>query len=474
MGGLAAARVLADHFDRVTVLDRDELPAGAVPAEGRCRRAGTRTPCSPAAPTPSPSCSPASSRSSTARGAAIARLQRRPLVPGRRTTGRRQPRSSASSSARAGRSSRRNLRRRVAALPNVTIESRRHGRRARVRRRTGSAASAITTDGIARTLRADLVVDCSGRGSRGAALARGDRLPAPRRRRGAVRRALRDDRRCAAPAGRHRRHVRGRRSSRRRTASGPGSCSRSRATAGSSRSRRASAPTRADRRDELPRHRRDAAGAADRTTSSTRRRTARSGGHAPACRRAGGGGSRSSHAVPAGFVALGDAICSFNPIYGQGMSSAVLQAVRARRRASTRTTTTTGSPRAFYKRAAKVIDNPWKIAVGADFAYPGVHRSEAARHRPRQPLLAARAARGAGVARGQHDLDPRAEPARPTDRVDAARADAYGAACCARGRTAQPHAPKLHDEVQNPGGGAGADAKLRHDRSARKRFVSTR
>jgi hypothetical protein len=24
----------------------------------------------------------------------------------------------------------------------------------------------------------------------------------------------------------------------------------------------------------------------------------------------------------------------------------------------------------FYKRAAKIIANPWKIAVGADFAYP--------------------------------------------------------------------------------------------------------
>ena len=31
MGGLAAARVLADHFDRVTVLERDELPDSAVP-----------------------------------------------------------------------------------------------------------------------------------------------------------------------------------------------------------------------------------------------------------------------------------------------------------------------------------------------------------------------------------------------------------------------------------------------------------
>src|SRR5262249_53589072 len=31
--------------------------------------------------------------------------------------------------------------------------------------------------------------------------------------------------------------------------------------------------------------------------------------------------------VPIGFVALGDSVCSFNPKYGQGMSSAILQAV---------------------------------------------------------------------------------------------------------------------------------------------------
>jgi 2-polyprenyl-6-methoxyphenol hydroxylase-like FAD-dependent oxidoreductase len=72
--------------------------------------------------------------------------------------------------------------------------------------------------------------------------------------------------------------------------------------------------------------------------------------------------------LPVGFIALGDSICSFNPIYGQGMSTAVLQAVALGE-------TIAGGDdvnieRTFYKRAAKVIANPWKIAVGADFAYP--------------------------------------------------------------------------------------------------------
>jgi 2-polyprenyl-6-methoxyphenol hydroxylase-like FAD-dependent oxidoreductase len=70
---------------------------------------------------------------------------------------------------------------------------------------------------------------------------------------------------------------------------------------------------------------------------------------------------------PVGFIALGDAICSFNPIYGQGMSSAVLQAVAL---GETLRADTVRIERAFYNRAAKVIENPWRIAVGADFAYP--------------------------------------------------------------------------------------------------------
>jgi 2-polyprenyl-6-methoxyphenol hydroxylase-like FAD-dependent oxidoreductase len=73
--------------------------------------------------------------------------------------------------------------------------------------------------------------------------------------------------------------------------------------------------------------------------------------------------------VPAGFLALGDSICSFNPIYGQGMSSAALQAIELGA-ALAEHPNDERLVRGFYKRAAKIIANPWKIAVGADFAYP--------------------------------------------------------------------------------------------------------
>ena len=73
--------------------------------------------------------------------------------------------------------------------------------------------------------------------------------------------------------------------------------------------------------------------------------------------------------APAGFLALGDSICSFNPVYGQGMSSATMQAV-ALQESLDEIGNTDRLPYAFYKKAAKVIDNPWQIAASSDLAYP--------------------------------------------------------------------------------------------------------
>jgi flavin-dependent dehydrogenase len=74
--------------------------------------------------------------------------------------------------------------------------------------------------------------------------------------------------------------------------------------------------------------------------------------------------------IPSGFLVLGDAICSLNPAYGQGISSAVLQARALDRAVERHGPTSPVLARAFYRRAARVVDVPWRIAVGADFADP--------------------------------------------------------------------------------------------------------
>jgi 2-polyprenyl-6-methoxyphenol hydroxylase-like FAD-dependent oxidoreductase len=71
-----------------------------------------------------------------------------------------------------------------------------------------------------------------------------------------------------------------------------------------------------------------------------------------------------------GFVTLGDAACSFNPIYGQGMSCAALQADALGDTAREVGVRSDELPRRFHRRAAKIIDAPWSIAVGADFLHP--------------------------------------------------------------------------------------------------------
>jgi 2-polyprenyl-6-methoxyphenol hydroxylase-like FAD-dependent oxidoreductase len=70
-----------------------------------------------------------------------------------------------------------------------------------------------------------------------------------------------------------------------------------------------------------------------------------------------------------GFLAIGDAICSFNPIYGQGMSSAAFQAVALGSSIDALGIDSPTLPARFYKSAAKVIANSWAIAVGGDFAF---------------------------------------------------------------------------------------------------------
>jgi len=71
-----------------------------------------------------------------------------------------------------------------------------------------------------------------------------------------------------------------------------------------------------------------------------------------------------------GLVMLGDASSSFDPIYGQGMSSAALQAAALEDVVQAVGVLSPEFPKRFHRKAARVIDAPWRIAVGGDFGHP--------------------------------------------------------------------------------------------------------
>jgi 2-polyprenyl-6-methoxyphenol hydroxylase-like FAD-dependent oxidoreductase len=75
---------------------------------------------------------------------------------------------------------------------------------------------------------------------------------------------------------------------------------------------------------------------------------------------------------PPGLLVLGDALCSFNPVYGQGMSAASMYADALQTCLQERVATgwsLTDLWRTFFRDAARVADSPWQLATGEDFRY---------------------------------------------------------------------------------------------------------
>jgi 2-polyprenyl-6-methoxyphenol hydroxylase-like FAD-dependent oxidoreductase len=76
---------------------------------------------------------------------------------------------------------------------------------------------------------------------------------------------------------------------------------------------------------------------------------------------------------PDGLVPVGDSICHYNPLYGQGMSAAACQAralgdVLARRARTSQDLT--GLALEFFPEAFEVTRTPWALAAAADFQDP--------------------------------------------------------------------------------------------------------
>jgi 2-polyprenyl-6-methoxyphenol hydroxylase-like FAD-dependent oxidoreductase len=77
--------------------------------------------------------------------------------------------------------------------------------------------------------------------------------------------------------------------------------------------------------------------------------------------------------LPLGYAAVGDAVCSLDPTFGQGMSLAALEA-RALRRAAT------SGPVAvrdrYPREVSRIVDTAWTLVRDADLALPGVSAAE--------------------------------------------------------------------------------------------------
>ena len=81
---------------------------------------------------------------------------------------------------------------------------------------------------------------------------------------------------------------------------------------------------------------------------------------------------------PEGFVTLGDAVCAFNPVYGQGMTASALGALaldrclRERQLVGRQVSRSDlrGLARRFHRQLAKVNATPWLLATGEDFRWP--------------------------------------------------------------------------------------------------------
>ncbi|MBV8458122.1 MAG: hypothetical protein JO122_16070 [Acetobacteraceae bacterium] len=77
--------------------------------------------------------------------------------------------------------------------------------------------------------------------------------------------------------------------------------------------------------------------------------------------------------LPRGVLPVADALCRFNPIYGQGMSSAAKQAHLLQsmlRRAAAEPDPIAALQAGFMTEVASVLETPWSMASRADFAFP--------------------------------------------------------------------------------------------------------
>ena len=88
--------------------------------------------------------------------------------------------------------------------------------------------------------------------------------------------------------------------------------------------------------------------------------------------------------LPENFLVVGDAVCAFNPVYGQGMTIAALGALTLQKSLQAQQRlypdgSFYGLSRRFQRRLAKVNQTPWMLATSEDYRYREVAGGTASR-----------------------------------------------------------------------------------------------
>jgi 2-polyprenyl-6-methoxyphenol hydroxylase-like FAD-dependent oxidoreductase len=75
--------------------------------------------------------------------------------------------------------------------------------------------------------------------------------------------------------------------------------------------------------------------------------------------------------APDRLLVVGDAACSFNPVYGQGITVSALEAMLLDRLLSEQAGNgIAGLSARFHKAAAAIVDTPWQLTTGEDLRHP--------------------------------------------------------------------------------------------------------
>jgi len=74
--------------------------------------------------------------------------------------------------------------------------------------------------------------------------------------------------------------------------------------------------------------------------------------------------------LPTGLLLIGDTFCRIDPVFGQGMSIAILESLALQKLLKKHNHELEKVPTAFHKKAVKIIAPIWNMVITEDFRYP--------------------------------------------------------------------------------------------------------